>query len=193
MIRKVNTELGKDYYNLKELIQLTNLKYSQLKRRMKIIKVKYEKSGLIIFSGGRYFIHKSIIPKFKRERKIIDYKLFVTISPEGSYNKLYLREFVNYIYSLILEKNPLERLRWVPETSSNGYYHIHILTTYTGQRNIREIIKTHHLGVTNLDLNFKKIKDEIDLKNKLNYIRKENRSELLKPLKSKKALFNLLF
>ena len=186
-------KLENDYYSLKQLIPIVNLSYTQLKRRIKSIKEKFQEEKLIFKKSNRYFIHKSIIDEFKRNRNPIDYKLFISISPEGYYDTKFLRKFVNDIYTSVNEDSPLERFRWVWETKSSGRIHIHILTTYNYQFRIRKLINNHPLGITKLNIHFKKIKDDIHLKNELIYIRKENKSELLKPLNMKRLVSERLF
>lgn len=173
-------KIDKEYYNLKELIEIVNLKYTQLKKRVKFVLEKYNGSNLIYKKSNKYFIHKSLIKEFRRKRKQISYKLFLTISPEGYYTRNFLRKFVMDIYNQIKRYNPLERLKWVYESNKNGLPHLHILTTFSKQIQIRKFIKNNPLGYTNLNLKFVKILDDIHLQNELNYMKKENNPELFK-------------
>ena len=171
---------NKEYYTLKELIPLVNLQYTQLKIRIRTIKTKYKGSELLYKKSNRFFIHKSIIHEFRRKRKPIKYKSFITITPEGDYSRKFLRGFVRYIYGQMKEESPLERMKWVEETTRRGLLHIHILTTFNRQSQIRSYIRKHPLGHTNLNMNFVRITDDIHLRNAHKYMRKQNKPELFK-------------
>ena len=64
-----------EYYSLKELMTIVNLKYRQIQKRLKVILEKYEnvKDKLIKISN-RWHIHKSLLDEFKRKRNQIEYK-----------------------------------------------------------------------------------------------------------------------
>ena len=69
----------KIYYNLKELIPVVNLRYRQLKSRVKLIHEKYKdvNEKMIYKKSNKWYIHKSIIQDFNRRRIPIYFKLFI--------------------------------------------------------------------------------------------------------------------
>ena len=97
----------KDYYNLKELIPIVNIKYRQLKERIKTISEKYKGNKELIYKkSNRWYIHNSIIlNEFKRKRKKIEYKYFITIASKNKFDKDYWRYIMN-IPDYTVQHNP---------------------------------------------------------------------------------------
>jgi len=89
----------KEYYNLKELEGLVDLKTRQLKYRMKKVKEKYKNDDRLYRDKKQWNIHKSIIFEFDRKKiskdaRICKTNTLVTINPDGNYD-------VEYNYQLL--------------------------------------------------------------------------------------------
>ena len=170
------------YYNLRELIPITNLKYRQLKTRVKDVYEKFsdDKNELIYKKSNRWFIHKSILNEFDRKRKHIDFKLFITINPEGNYPSSELKSLVRHIKDNIIRESPSERIKYVLEHDNREYLHLHIMTTFDNQKKIRKYIRSHILSETQLNIHMKKLFFQEQVREKTEYMSKENKPVLIR-------------
>jgi len=167
----------KEYYNLKEITSFVDIKYRQLKIRVNEVSRKYDRN-LIHKKNNQWYIHRSIVKEFSRKRRKIDYKYFITITPEGKYPFNFLRTFVNHIISQVRQEDSPETIKYVLETK-NDRNHIHIMTTYNNQPKFRKMLKGHSLSETKLNLHFKKLYFQYEINHKHEYMRKQNRPILV--------------
>ena len=85
----------KEYYSLKELEDVVDIKKRQLKYRMIKVKKKYAGNNKKLYRGKKQWnIHKSILFEFERkkiskEARIYKSNTLVTIQPDGNYDVAY--------------------------------------------------------------------------------------------------------
>ncbi len=175
------TNLEKNYYNLKELSPIVNLKYRALKERIKKISSKYEnKKDLLYKKGNKWFIHCSIVKDFKRQRKPIDYKWFVTITSRNQFEMEYWKYIINHHLNKLLKKiDATTRIKYVIEPHISGKLHLHYMTNFRNKRTLRTIMKQDYLTDLTNDMNIL-IENVYYVKGLHEYFRKQNRPVLLK-------------
>ena len=102
-----------EYYSLKELMTIVNLKYRQIQKRLKVIIEKYGsvKEKLIKISN-RWYIHKSLLNEFKRKRNQIEYKLFITITLDYRTIQFYWRHIISLINRRLLKIDKKIRVKY---------------------------------------------------------------------------------
>lgn len=173
-----------DYYQLTELISITNLQYRQLQKRLKIVINQYQEEKDKLFKkSNRWYIHKSIVKEFKRIRKPINYKLFITITTQNSTNTDYWRYIVSEINKRLRTLNNQYRIKYVIECK-NQRFHLHFITDCSNRKELRKIFK-NIIGLTYLNkvnIDFSEI---YDIKKLQEYFKKQNKPVLL-PIRSNK-------
>lgn len=159
----------KDYYNLREVGELVDIKERQLKNRMIKVKQKYKDDNRLLRRASREWrIHKSIVFEFDRIRvsksereKMLN--TLVTISPDGHYDVDYLVELVNKLYTEINKESPVEVIiqYFIEEGELGGRNHIHfasnLSTNYTAK------IKRHANYYTKCNIDVRNIFDVLQL------------------------------
>lgn len=141
------------YFTLKELIPITGLKYTQLKKKVKqIIKNYGYNSGRISFRGKSYKIHYKMVDKFlpiRRRTKTIynePWKTFYTINPHfDSFDSDLMHSF----FQSVTKEFPDHSFYTAFETSYkdiNVNKHGHLLTTVQPElfnEKIKPIVKDY--------------------------------------------------
>jgi len=170
----------KDYYSLKEIEKLTELKYRQLQNRILAVQEKYKNDKTKIYKHkNRWYIHDSILFEFERKRKPINYKRFTTISCKSNYEinywRIVMKDIDNQIYKNLDKYN---RTRYVIELNENGIYHLHFLTTFNNKKLLKKLIKGN-IYIKDNDMNIL-IEDVYDVIGLHRYFRKQNKPTLIK-------------
>lgn len=129
----------KQYYNLKEVGYIVDLKKRQLMNRIKKVKIKYEnKPELLKRNKREWRIHKSIIFEFDRKRvtkseRLMRSNTLVTVSPDGHYDVESNMEILKKINEE-LNKNssiPIKIEYFIQQGELGGKNHIHFITNLT--------------------------------------------------------------
>ena len=172
--------LEKKYYNLKELIPIVNLQYRQLQQRIKIVYKRYEnKKELLYKKSNEWYIHASLVKEFKRIRKPIDYKLFITIASRNQFGLDYWKFFINRLNKSLKKIDASTRVKYVIEPTKKDIYHLHFITSFSKLNIIKNLIKKDDITNSTNDMNTK-IKYVYDTKGLHKYFRKQNKPVLLK-------------
>lgn len=176
----------KEYYNLKELLSVTELKYRQLLNRVKEV---YEKHGsnkeLIYRKSNIWFIHHTLVSEFKRKRKLILYKFWLVISPspDNNYNMPAWYNTAKRLHNKFKAQYPSAVTRYTIEQRQDFVNHLNFLTTLTNINKIRSIVR--HDIVTNdsenkMNLHVKPIYNIESQQTIIKYIEKDMRSVILR-------------
>jgi len=173
-----------DYYSLKEIESITELKYRQLQNRILTIQEKYKNNVEKIYKlKGRWYIHNSIVNEFKRKRQVsINYKRFTTISSKNdfeiNYWRIIIKDIDKQIYKNLDEYN---RTRYVIELNENGIYHLHFLTTFNDKKLLNKLIKKNiYIKDNDMNILIENIYDVVGLHK---YFRKQNKPTLIRKRK----------
>jgi len=174
----------KDYYSLKEIEKLTDLKYRQLQNRILTIQEKYKNNVEKIYKlKNRWYIHYSIIKEFEKKKISINYKQFISISSRNKldydYWYIIIKDIDKDIYNNLDKYN---RTRFVIEKNKNGFNHLHFLTTFNDKKLLNNIIKKNRY-IDNNDMNIL-IENVYDVNGLYKYFRKENKPVLIKKRKN---------
>lgn len=168
-----------EYYSLTELITIAELKYRQLLERVKIVKEKYKDNNKLIFKKyNKWFIHNSIVSEFKRKRKRIDYKLFITIASKNNYKIDYWKYIVFQLNRKLKNFDTSIRVKYVIEKNKRHIYHLHIITTFSRLKILKRIVNESFLTDDSNDMNTK-IKHIYNIRDLHSYFRKQNSPVLL--------------
>ena len=169
-----------EYYSLKEIESLTDLKYRQLQNRILTIQEKYKNDKQKIFKlNNRWYISKSILFEFERKKYPISYKLFTTISSKNNYDFAYWNLLIRAINKEIYNNlDKYNRTRFVVENTKKGLFHLHFLTTYNNKKLLKNLIN-NNIYINNNDMNIL-IKSVYDVDGIHIYFRKENSPTLIK-------------
>lgn len=173
--------LEKKYYNLRELTPIVNLKYRQLQEKIKLVSVKYkDRNDLIYKKSNVWYIHNSIIKKeFKRIRKPIDYKLFITIASANNFELDYWKYFIYKLNQTLKKLDSNARIKYVVEKTFRNINHLHFITSFGKLKQLKRIIKRDDLTNSSNDMNTK-IKYITDIDGLHDYFKKQNKPILLK-------------
>jgi hypothetical protein len=171
-------ELEKRFYNLRELCPIVNLKYRQLQVKVKNVEAKFRnRMDLIYKQSNRWFIHPMLFSEFKRERRYIDYKLFITIASQDDYQMKCWETFVKKKLNPILKEiEASTRIKYVIEKTQKGVYHLHIITNFSDKKKLSKLISTDYF-TENMNT---KIVEVYNIKGLHQYFRKQNKPVLLK-------------
>ena len=171
--------IKKDYYSLKEIEKLTQLKYRQLQNRILTIKEKYKNNVEKIYKlKNRWYIHNSIVNEFERKKISINYKQFITISSKNDYEIDYWRVVIKDIYNQIYNNlDKYNRLKYVIELNENGLYHLHFLTTFNDKKLLNKLIR-ENIYIKDNDMNIL-IENVYDVEGLHRYFRKQNKPTLI--------------
>ncbi len=173
-------ELNKDFYCLKELSPIVNLKYRQLSKKMILIRKKYQNmTDLLYKKSNRWYIHNSLINEFTRERTPIKYKLFITIASKNKFDYDYWKYYINQLYKKLKIIDPSTRIKYVIEPTKKSINHLHFMTTFDKQEKLENIIEEDDLSNKSNDMNTA-IENIYYLKKLHKYFRKQNKPVLLK-------------
>ena len=177
MIYKYNKD---EYYTLKELENIVDLKTRQLKYRMKTVKMKYADNKQKLYKGKKSWnIHRSIIFEFdrvkltKRARELKGNSL-VTINPDGAYDKEYNLELLYRLIADLREHSPAPvTCKYFIEQGESGYkYHIHFVTNLT--TDYTNLIRRHANYYTKTITDVRCVYEEWEL---LKYLQKDIRAK----------------
>lgn len=166
-----------EYYTLKELMTIVNLKYRQIQKRLKVIIEKYEnvKDKLIKISN-RWYIHKSLLNEFDRIRNQIEYKLFITITLDYKTLQYYWRHIISLINRRLMKIDKKIRVKYVIEYKYQTY-HLHFMTTLDNKEMISKVLNDiDELSFLNyVDVDYTSVYDVEHLEE---YFKKQNRPVL---------------
>ena len=172
--------MKQNYYTLKELIPLANINYRQLQNRiLTILQNHINNPTLIHKQNGRWNIHHSIINEFVRVKNPINYKLFTTISSRNDFSQDYWKVVIKSIDEEIrnnLDKN--NRTKYVIELNQSGVYHLHFMTTFNNNKELKSLINNNRY-INNNNMNIL-IKQTYDVDGLHKYFRKTNKPILIK-------------
>jgi hypothetical protein len=173
--------LTTNYYNLKELSPIVNVKYRQLQIIVKKVGKKYENNEKLLFKkSNRWYIHSSIIKEFKRQRNPIDYKLFITIASKNQFDIDYWKYFITKKLNKTLKKiDASTRVKYVIEKTKRNVYHLHFITNFGKIKTLKSIIKKDDITNNSNDMNAQ-VQYIYDVKGLHKYFRKQNKPVLLK-------------
>lgn len=170
--------LEKEFYNLKELSPLVNIKYRQLQEKIKIISKKYPEN-LIYKKLNKWYIHYSIVKYFRRERNLIDYKLFITIASKNHFELEYWKFFIYQLNKTLKKIDASARIKYVIEKTNSNIYHLHFMTSFSNLKALKSIIKNDDITNNSNDMNTK-IVNVFEVNGLHKYFRKQNKPVLLK-------------
>ncbi len=173
--------LSKDFYNLKELELIVDIKYRQLLDRVKKVHKEFmnEEIELIFKRKNIWYIHKKLVCHFEKKRKPIEYSLFITISSKNQFEKSYWIYIINQFNKELKKLNKGNRIKYVIETNKNDINHLHFITNYDKLRNLKRILSDNILTNKSNDMNIN-IKYVYEIEGLNTYFKKQNQPVLLK-------------
>ncbi len=170
----------KEYYTLKDLESIVDLKTRQLKYRMVAVKKKYQNNKKLLWKGTKSWnIHWSIIFEFDRvklsnkEREMKSNTL-VTINPDGNYDIAYNLELLNNLMKELsmVAPIPVKCLYFIEQGELGDKYHIHFVTNLT--TDYSNLIRRHANCYTDTNTDVRCIHEEWQL---LEYLHKDVRAQ----------------
>lgn len=172
--------LEKKFYQLKELTSIVNLSYRQLLERMKSIIDKYrDRKELLYKKSNKWYIHFSIIKEFKRIRKPIDYKWFITITPKNQVELKYWKYVIFEMDKQLKRIESTSRIKYVVESTKSGIRHLHFITSFTNNKKIKSLINQNDLINFSAEMNTK-IQSVYEVSGLHSYFKKQNKPVLLR-------------
>jgi len=172
--------LEKEFYNLKEIENIIDLKYRQIQIRFKIIKKKFAgRNDLIVKKSNVWKIHSSLLKEFDRKRKSIDYVLFATISSKNNYSLASWKFIIIELNKTLKNTDNNTRIKYVIEKNSHGILHLHFMTTFRKSRELKNIIASNIFTGKNNEMNTN-VKFIYEVKGLNNYFKKQQKPVLLK-------------
>ena len=169
-----------EYYTLKEISSNVKLSYRQIQIRLKeVIEKQKDKKGYLLKKSNRWYIHHTLIQEFKRKRKPLDYKLFVTIASRNKFEEEYWKFFILQLNKKLKKIDSSTRVKYVIETTNKNNFHLHFITTFNKIRKLKKMIDEDDISNSTNDMNTK-IKKVVEIKGLHRYFRKQNKPVLLR-------------
>jgi len=172
-----------NYYTLKQIEKLTDLKYRQIQNRLKILLKEGNNDELIFKKNNKWFIHKSMIDTFKKFYYNIQFNLFITISSRNDLSINYWKYIALSINKDIMNKlDKYSRTKYVIERTVRN--HLHIKVGFANKTLLRKVLAQNDFLIAN-DMNILVI-DVYDVKGLQDYFKKQNKPVLIKLNKKQK-------
>ena len=179
----MKNEVTKEYYNLKELQKICELKYRQLINRVKDVQNKYKENDPRIFKkSNQWFIHKSLIKQFNRKRKPnVKYIYMITISPSpiNNYDKEAWHSILKQLHKKFKGIESESVTRYSIEKTENFTNHVHFLSTVNNRTTIRNILDNDYFTKKGNETSIV-IESVWDQKGVIKYIEKYGKSKILR-------------
>lgn len=160
-----------EYYMLKDLEKMVQLKPRMLKHKMNKVKEKYKnKPDLLFKMGRRWMISEKIIFEFDRIRKGLKkhhYKSFVTISFDGDASAKFINEIVKTAH-MRMNKTMSSEIEYVIELNRRNKNHLHFICNWEHNRNNEKIIYNIFNLYSKINFDMRPINDYTNLKSYLN-------------------------
>lgn len=173
-------KLVKEYFSLKDLIPIVDLKYRQLLKRIKIVSVKYINDDKMIFKKSNvWHIHKSLVNEFKRKRYPIPYKWSVTLNSFSKLDHPYWTYIIRDTNKKIKTINPEARVKYVIEQTKKHVNHLHFMTTLESKTELRKLLDNNFLTNSINSMNVK-ITSVWEAKGLHKYYKKSDKPVLLR-------------
>jgi hypothetical protein len=129
LVKQLNNNRYKKWYNLKELVELKAISYKSLKNMVQEIYNKYEPHGTIKKESGVYRIHYTLLDKFKLKRPrrttILSHNWKSNIS--WTTKEFYTKSYHEYLVSQLIKETPEFNYIHCIEKDESNRYHVHML------------------------------------------------------------------
>lgn len=166
----------KEYYNLKELENIVDLKTRQLKYRMNKVKKKYSDNDKKLYRGKKqWHIHKSILFEFDRKKLNKEARLnksnsLVTLAPDGNYDIEYNYELLKQLIADLSHylNIPVTCHFYIEQGEMGHKYHTHFTTNLTDK--FTRLIVRYANVYTRCNVDVRPVYEEWQL---LEYLQKE--------------------
>jgi len=173
---KIKEMQFKEYYSLKELEDVVDIKKRQLKYRMIKVKKKYAGNNKKLYRGKKQWnIHKSILFEFERkkiskEARIYKSNTLVTIQPDGNYDVAYNYQLLVDLIKDLSEATgiPITCNYYIEQGERGQKFHTHFTTNLTDK--FSRLIFRHANFYTRCNVDVRPIHEEWQL---LDYLQKE--------------------
>jgi hypothetical protein len=149
----------KEYHTLQEICSIETLSYRQIQIRLKdVLENNNVKSGYLFKKSNKWYIHRTLLKEFKRKRKPIDYKLFITIASKNNFEIDYWKFLIHQLNKKLKKIDASTRLKYVIEPTNRKHLHLHFITTFNKKNIIKSIIDKDLISSSTNDMNRKVMK-----------------------------------
>ncbi len=170
----------KEYHTLKEISSNENLSYRQIQIRLKkVLENDNIKNGYMFKKSNKWYIHRSLLKEFKRKRKPIDYKLFITIASRNSFDTDYWKFLIHQLNKKLKKIDSTTRVKYVIELTNRKHFHLHFITTFNKKNILKSIIDKNFISTSTNDMN-RKVLYIYEVKVLHKYFRKQNKPVLMR-------------
>ncbi|MGY0391739.1 hypothetical protein ACW5R3_04135 [Bizionia sp. KMM 8389] len=141
LAKQINSKRYNKWYKLKDLVEIKAISYKSLKNMVKDIYDKYHELGIIKKESGRYFIHYTLLDKFKlkRPRQTTIYSHEWKSNISWTTKEFYSKEYHEFLVSELKKRTDGINYIYSIEKDKKDRYHVHMLAD-SDAKTLRKII-----------------------------------------------------